>query len=228
MKDLIVHEKPKSPISEAYRSVRTNIQFANIDGEIKTIMFTSANKSEGKTTTVSNIAITMADAGHKVMIIDCDFRNPSIHRSFGISNKYGVTDILLKGKSYREYINCIATHDNLDVLTAGKIPRNPSELLYSKTMRKFIDELKGDYEYIMIDAPPILPVTDAAVMATYIDGIILVCASGVAEVESTKSAVESIQKVGGNIIGAVLNKIPVKQKKYHNYYYYDEKNSNSQ
>lgn len=223
MKQLIVHEKPKSPISEAYRSIRTNIQFANIDKEMKTIMFTSTNKSEGKTTTISNIAITMADAGHKVLVVDCDFRNPSVHKAFGISNKYGVTDILLKGKDHKEYLNHILSHENLDVLTVGKVPRNPSELLYSNAMRKLMEELKKDYDYVMVDAPPILPVTDATVMATYIDGVVLVCAAGVAEVDSTRKAVDSLKKVGANIIGAVLNRTPVKYKSYHNYYYYDDR-----
>lgn len=223
MKQLIVHEKPKSPISEAYRSIRTNIQFANIDKEMKTIMFTSTNKSEGKTTTISNIALTMADAGHRILVVDCDFRNPSIHKAFGITNKYGVTDVLLKGKDHKEYLNHIMTHDNLDVLTAGKVPRNPSELLYSNSMRKLMEEFKKDYDYVMVDSPPILPVTDATVMATYMDGVVLVCASGVAEVESTRKAVDSLKKVGANIIGAVLNRTPVKHKEYSNYYYYDER-----
>jgi capsular exopolysaccharide synthesis family protein len=219
---MIVHNKPKSPISEAYRSIRTNIQFANVDGEIKTIMFTSATKSEGKTTTISNIALTMADAGHRVLVLDCDFRNPSIHKSFGLTNKFGVTDILLKGVEYRNYVNKIKSYENLDVITVGKVPKNPSELLYSNAMKKFINRLKHDYDYIMIDTPPVIPVTDSAVMASYIDAIILVCASGVAEVENTRKAVESLKKVGGNIIGAVLNKAPIKQKDYHSYYHYGE------
>lgn len=227
MKNLIVHEKPKSPISEAYRSIRTNIQFANIDKEIKTIMFTSTSKSEGKTTTVSNVALTMADAGHKVLVIDCDFRNPSVHKMFSLTNKYGVTDLLLKEKDYKEYLNRIATHENLDVLTAGKVPRNPSELLYSNAMKKLIVALKQDYDYVMVDAPPILPVTDATVMATYIDGVVIVCASGVAEVESVNKAVDSLKKVGANIIGAILNKTPIKYKEYSNYYYYDDRKRES-
>lgn len=224
---LIVHTKPKSPISEAYRRIRTNIQFSDLDGDVKTIMFTSSIKGEGKTTTISNVALTLADAGHKVMLLDCDFRNPSIHKEFGISNKNGITDILLLKKDYKEYVNTTIEHEKLDVLTVGKVPSNPSELLSSQAMKNFINKLKDDYDYVLIDTPPVLPVTDATVISTYTDRVVLVCLSGKAQIEVTKRAVESLQKVDANILGVILNKIPVKTMQYHNMYYYEKNESNT-
>ncbi len=220
LNELIVHTKPKSPISEAYRGIRTNIQFSDLDDKSKTIMFTSGVKSEGKTTTVSNVALTMSDAGHRVVLLDCDFRNPSVHKAFGISNKYGITDILLKKVDYKEYVNTILGHEKLDVITVGRVPSNPSELLYSDSMKNFIAKLKEDYDYVIVDTPPVMPVTDATIMSTYIDRVVLVCLSGKAEIETTKKAVESLKKVGANILGVVLNKTSVKGSGYHNLYYY--------
>lgn len=217
-KGLVLKENPRSPIAESYRSIRTNIQFANIDGDVRTILFTSSNKSEGKTSTISNIALTMADAGHRVILIDCDFRNSSIHKAFNITNKYGVTDILLKEEEYGKHIHRVGANKNLDVLTAGQSPSNPSELLYSKSMKKFIDRLGEDYEYILVDTPPVTPVTDATVMSTYIDGVILVCSAGRTEIDSLRKTVEALRKVESNIIGVILNKTPSKGKK--SYYYY--------
>lgn len=217
-KGLVLRENPRSPIAESYRSIRTNIQFANIDGDLKTILFTSSNKSEGKTSTISNIALTMADAGHKVILIDCDFRNSSIHKAFNLTNKHGVTDILLKEEEYAKNIHRVGANRNLDLLTAGQSPSNPSELLYSKSMKKFIDKLKEDYEYVLVDTPPITPVTDATVMSSYIDGVILVCSAGKTEIESLKRAVEALRRVESNIIGVILNKVPSKGNK--SYYYY--------
>lgn len=219
MKELIVHNRPKSPISEAYRSIRTNIQFANVDGKLKTILVTSPTTGEGKTTTLSNVAMTLADAGNSVLIIDCDLRKPRIHKFFEISNEKGLTDILLKGRDYKEYVYH-SEHTGLHIITSGKIPTNPSELLNSKAMRSFIEKMKNDFDYIFVDSPPVLPVTDAAVMSRYIDAVILVCASGQIEIEAAKRATESLKKVEANILGAVINKIPIKENRYSSYYYY--------
>lgn len=219
MKELIVNNNPKSPITEAYKSLRTNIQFANVDGDVKTLIFTSATSSEGKTTTLSNVALTLADLGYKVLVMDCDLRKPRIHRVFEISNAEGLTDMLLSGKDYRSYL-AKDLYSNLDVLPSGKIPTNPSEILSSEKMKNFTEKLKEDYDYILIDTPPLLPVTDAAIVASYIDGVILVCASGVIEIEGAKKAKDSLEKVKANVLGVVLNKVPIKGQKYSNYYYY--------
>lgn len=219
MKELIVNTKPKSPISESYRSIRTNIQFANLDKNLQTIMVTSPTAGEGKTTTLSNVALAMADAEHRVLIVDCDMRKPRIHKVFEISNTYGMAEILLGGGDYKKALNP-TSNENLYIITAGKIPSNPSELLYSNAMKNLIQNLKKDFEYIFIDAPPVVPVTDAAIMSNYVDGVILVCASGVIEIELAQKAKESLENVNANILGVVLNKINTKNDKYSSYYYY--------
>lgn len=219
MKELIVNTKPKSPISESYRSIRTNIQFANLDKNLQTIMVTSPTAGEGKTTTLSNVALAMADADHRVLIVDCDMRKPRIHKVFEISNIYGMAEILLHGGDYKKALNP-TSNENLYIITAGKIPSNPSELLYSNAMKTLIQNLKKDFEYIFINAPPVVPVTDAAIMSNYVDGVILVCASGVIEIELAQKAKESLENVNANILGVVLNKINTKNDKYSSYYYY--------
>lgn len=182
-------------------------------------MVTSSTAGEGKTTTLCNVAATLADSGYKVIIIDCDLRKPRIHKFFGISNHAGITDILLKGDAYEDYLHK-SFHKNISVIPSGNIPTNPSELLNSTAMRKFIDRLKENYDYIFIDTPPVVPVTDAVIMSTYIDRVILVCASGSLEIDMAKKAKESLDRVGANILGVVLNKIPVNASKYQYYYYY--------
>ncbi|MDD3417094.1 MAG: CpsD/CapB family tyrosine-protein kinase [Lachnospiraceae bacterium] len=222
MKELIVHNSSKSPVSEAYRGIRTNIQFANVDNNIKTILMTSSAPGEGKTTTLCNVAMTMADAGHKVIIIDCDLRKPRIHKFFEVSNRVGITDILLKGEDFKSFLRG-GFHPNLEIITSGKIPSNPSEILYSNAMKNLIEKIKMEYDYVFIDTPPVIAVTDAVIMSQYIDGVVLVCSSGKTEVEMVKKAKESLAKVNANILGVVLNKIPLKGQKYANYYYYSNK-----
>ncbi len=219
MEELIVLKNSKSPIAEAYRSIRTSIQFANIDGKLKTVMFTSASAGEGKTTTLANVALTLADAGHRVILVDGDLRKPRIHKIFELSNQMGLTDMLLEGKSYGNYIYK-AVYPGLDILTAGKIPKNPSEILLSQSMQQFLQRLREDYDYILVDAPPVLPVTDAVLMSAYIDGLVLVCASGQIQIEGAQRAKAELEKAKANILGVVLNKLPMKEQKYSHYYYY--------
>lgn len=224
MKELIVFNKPKSPVSEAYRSIRTNIQFANIDKNIKSIMVTSSTKSEGKTTTLSNLAITMADMGKKVIIVDCDLRRPRIHKVFGLTNIGGVSDVLLNSAYYTDYIKNTEIK-NLDILTAGQIPSNPSEMMSSNSMRKLLDKIKADYDYMFIDAPPVAIVTDATILSTIADGVIMVCSSGSIEIELAKTAKQALENVGANILGVVLNKVNLESRSsYYSYYYqyYDQ------
>jgi len=223
MKDIIVHNHPKSSISEAYRAIRTNIEFANIDKNIRTILVTSTTPGEGKTTTLANIAATMTQNGERVLVIDCDMRKPRVHKLFGISNKKGLADMLRKEHNYVDYIQRVEDL-NLDVLTAGKIPTNPSELLHSNAMKNLITALKEEYDYIFLDTPPVTPVTDATILSGYIDGVILVVASGTVDIDLTKRAVQSMTKVGANILGVVINKMKVESaKQYQTYYYYQSK-----
>lgn len=217
---IITYENPKSPVSEAYRTLRTNIQFSNIDKNIKSIVMTSTGPGEGKSTTSANLAVTMAQNNKKVLLIDCDFRKPRVHKYFGISNSKGVTSILSEDLDYKEVLHSTDIGSSLDVLTSGPIPPNPSELLGSKKMKSFLEMVEEDYDMVLIDSPPVGMVTDAAVLSTIADGVILVCAVGQAIIEAVQNAKALLQKVNANILGVVLNKVPVGEGRYYKYHYY--------
>ncbi len=213
--------KPKSSISEAFRMLRTNLRFTRVDKEVKTILFTSANQDEGKTSTVACLAITMAQEGKRILLIDCDFRNPSIHKFFEISNANGLTTSLVTDASYTESIQRMK-NTKFDVLTAGPIPPNPSELLGSSKMKEILDSASRSYDTILIDAPPVIPVTDASVLGQIVDGVVIIASSGELKKDMAVNTKEQLEKVGANILGVVLNKV-----KYHSkeqYYYYSNDN----
>ena len=226
MKKLISIKNPKSPISEAYRGIRTSIEFSNIDKDLKTITVTSTRQNEGKSTVIANLAVTFANLDKKVLILDGDLRNPSVHKMFGISNIRGITDILMNNKSFAECTHCTDVN-NLHVLTCGAIPPNPSEMLSSRRMKEFIQSIKENYDYIFIDAPPIGIVTDAGIISTYTDGCIFVVGSNDVDIEHAKLAKERLESVGANILGTVLNKMELKgsDNYYYNYYYQDQNES---
>lgn len=217
---LITHNKPKSPISEAYRTLRTNIQFSSLDKDIKTITVTSSGPGEGKSTVMTNLAVTMAQTGKKVIIIDCDLRKPKIHKVFEVQNNIGFTTVLVENTDYKKVARHVDGIDGLDIMPSGPIPPNPSELLGSKKSKDFFEKLKADYDIILIDAPPVGVVTDAAILSTYVDGVILVAGFGQVEVEAIKRTKELLDKVNAPILGVVLNKVPVATGKYYGKYYY--------
>lgn len=222
---LITLRNPKSPISEAYRTLRTNIQFSNVDKELKTIIVTSAVPEEGKSTTVSNLAIAMAQAGKKVVLIDCDFRKPILHKRFFLSNIEGLTNVLVAEKGIYEVIQFPQGIENLSVITSGPIPPNPAELLDSKKMETVLKELKDKVDIILMDSPPVGVVTDAAILSTIVDGTLLTIAHKKTEIEMVQTAVGLLDKVGANIIGTVLTQIDMTDKsayQYGNYEYYGE------
>ena len=220
MSKIISIKKPKSPISECYRGIRTSIEFSNLDKEMKVINITSSIKNEGKTTVITNLAVNFANLEKKVLLLEGDLRNPSIHRMFEISNTIGLTDILLDNKEFAECVHCTDVK-NLHVLTCGSIPPNPSEILSSKKMKEFINELKEDYDYIFIDTPPIGVVTDAGIISNYSDGSVFVVGSKQCDIEMAKLAKQKLEGVGAHIIGAVLNKFESEGSSYsyYNYYY---------
>jgi len=215
---IIVNTDAKSPIAEAYRVLRTNIQYSNIDKQIKTIVVTSSGPMEGKTTTVINLAVTFAYAGNKTLLIDSDLRRPKIHEFFMLTNKRGLTNLIASRGEYKDYV-LLSEIQNLDILTSGTIPPNPSEVLSSNAMKEFIRKASEDYDMVLIDAPPVGIVTDAAIISTYVDGTILVANSGQVEIEAIKRAKELLNHVNANIIGVVLNKVR-KNNKDNNYSYY--------
>lgn len=213
---LIVKKDPKSPVSEAYRSIRTNIKFSNVDGNIKKILVTSSIASEGKSTTISNIACTLADEGNKVLIIDCDLRKPTLHKKFSVRNHMGLMDILINRADYKEYKQNI--YAKLDIITSGKIPSNPSEVLGSKSMKQLINKMEEDYDYILIDSAPIAAVTDPLIISNYVDGVILVIEAGRTPIDVVKNSTEKLKQVSANIIGTILNRVEINSR--NNMYYY--------
>ena len=223
LEKIISIRKPKSPISESYRGIRTSIEFSNLDKEMKVITITSSMQNEGKTTVIANLAVSFANLEKKVLLLEGDLRNPSVHRMFNISNINGLTDILLKDKAFAECVHCTEVK-NLHVLTCGAMPPNPSEILSSKKMKEFITSLREYYDYIFIDAPPIGIVTDAGIISTYSDGCVFVVGSKQCDIEMAKIAKKRLEDVGANIIGAVLNKFEAEGNgyNYYNYYYQHE------
>lgn len=215
-----------SPIAEAYRKVRTNLQFMNLDRNLKKVMVTSAGPSEGKSSVTGNLGLSLAGAGHKVLIVDCDFRKPRQHRFFGVSNAVGAMEVLLGEEAIKEVIQK-TEEDYLDLLTTGQIPPNPSEVLGSKRFVDMIGDLEEDYDFILLDTPPVGMVTDAAVLSRMVDGTILVAAVGHEDIRALEQAKIQLEDVGGKILGVIMNKVPVDEGGYYgyiyNHYYYGEK-----
>jgi len=216
---LIAHTNPKSPISEAYRTLRTNIQFSSLDKPLKTIVVTSSGPGEGKTTTTINLAITMAQSGSRVLLIDGDLRKPKLHKIFRVNNVIGLTNVLVNELDYTQGVSKTDI-DGLEVLPAGVIPPNPSELLSSNRMKQFLAKVKQDYDFVLVDTPPAAVVTDASILSAIVDGTLLVCASGQVPIEAATRAKGLLENVNANIIGVVLNKIPINERNYSQYYYY--------
>ena len=213
----VMEKAPKSIDAEAYRSLRSNIEYSSFDDEYRAIVVTSSVPGEGKTTTSGNLALSLAQSGNKVLLVDCDMRKPSIHKKFKISNMSGTAELLLRKESFEDVANFY--NENLTIITAGKIPPNPSEMLSSRAMTAFIKEMKKEFKYIILDTPPLQAVTDAQVLSTKADGVLLVVRAGSTKREMVLNSVDLIKKVHGKIIGTVLNGV---ENKKNNYYYYGE------
>ena len=213
----VMEKAPKSIDAEAYRSLRSNIEYSSFDDEYRVIVVTSSVPGEGKSTTAGNLAIALAQSGNSVLLVDCDMRKPSIHKKFKISNAAGTAELLLRKKLFEEVAN--KYNENLTIITAGKIPPNPSEMLASRAMTAFIEEMKKEFKYIILDTPPLQAVTDAQVLSTKADGVLLVVKAGSTKREMVLNSVDLIKKVQGKVIGTVLNGV---ENKKNNYYYYGE------
>lgn len=202
---LVTYYEPKCHVSEIYRMLRTSINFANVDTELKTIVVTSSGNGEGKSTSVSNLAISMVRMGYRVLLVDADLRNPSIHTIFNIDNNYGLTNVLMGGKI--EYMVQGISSLPIDILPSGSLAANPSEMLGSNRMKWFLEECKKDYDIVLIDSSPIGLVTDSAILSSICDGTIMVVAAGEVQIEEVIKSKELMDKVRGKILGVVLNKI---------------------
>ncbi len=229
---LVTHFDPKSTVSEAYRTLRTNILFSGVqvsnsnDKQGKIFVVTSSSPKEGKSTTISNLAITIAQGGQRVLLVDTDLRRPVIHSIFGFNKEPGLTNYLV-GRAQLDDIVRHSPIDNLDIITSGTIPPNPSELIGTQKMKEFLAEIRSKYDIILHDSPPVIAVTDPQVLSKMTDGVIVIISSGQTQIELAERAIESIQKVNSTIIGFVLNNLDVqntfgsyyKYYRYYNYYY---------
>ncbi len=214
---LITYENSKSPEAEAIKVLRTNLQFVGVDKPMKTILFTSTGPDEGKSLVLANLAVALGQTEKRVLVIDCDLRLPVQHKIFNISNLHGVTNTFAEEGSYRQHVQKTQT-EGVDLLAAGPIPPNPSELLGSERFTKLLDELKEEYDYILVDAPPVLAVTDASLLSTKADGVITVVLSGQTQINRAKEAKEQLVRSKAHLVGVILN--GVERSKGENYYYY--------
>ncbi|RDY71699.1 capsular biosynthesis protein [Halobacillus trueperi] len=218
-RNIIANENPKSPIAEQFRTIRTNLQFTTVDSELETMLVTSASPSEGKSITTANTATVFAQQGKKTLLIDADLRKPTVHYTFRVSNTSGLSNYLV-GKQQVTDLARETDVENLDVITCGPIPPNPSELLGSNKMKQFIEEAKQTYDMIVFDTPPVLAVTDSQVLSNFVDGVLLVVRSKQTEKEAAVKAKETLEQAKANILGVVLNDQDLKSSNY--YYYYGQ------
>lgn len=217
-RELITVLKPKSPISEQYRTIRTNLEFTAVDDELQTMVITSSSSGEGKSTTSSNLAVVYAQQGKRVLLVDCDMRRPTAHFTFRLSNGIGLSTVLAKKTTVDK-----ATHttqiENLDLIAAGPIPPNPSELLSSKMMDRVLEELKANYDVIILDAPPMMQVADTRLLARKVDGVVLVVGCDKSDRQMVVKAKEQLILADAHILGVVLNKREPQGSDDHYYYY---------
>lgn len=216
----LVDKDPKSIAAESYRVLRTSLEYSSIDKPLKSIVVTSSEPGEGKSTVAGNLASIISQNDKKVIIIDCDLRKPTIHKKLEISNAIGLTEYIVGKNDLNNVIQVLS--ENFSVITSGKIPPNPSEILASKAMEKLLKALSICYDYVILDTPPLRAVTDAQVLAGKCDGTVMVVRAEATSKDSIMKAYKELEKVRANVLGAVLNGIKGNNKSY---YYYEEKNT---
>ncbi len=207
-KELITISDPRSPISEAYRSLRTNLSFYSVDRPIRTLVVTSPTAGAGKSTTVANLAVTMAQSGRRTILVDCDLRRPQLHEFFNLPNGEGLTNAILDENAVPAIQ--ATTVENLWLLTSGPKPPNPADLLGSKQTDRVIRTLIEQADIVLFDAPPVLGLTDAAVLGAKVDGALLVVKAGKTRRDHAAQAKELLEKAKVNIVGATLTNAPRK------------------
>ena len=219
MSEIISHKNPKSIIAESVKILRTNLQFSNVDGNLKTVMITSSVPGEGKSFTSSNLAVAFSQLGQKVLLVDCDMRRGVQHKQFTVSNTNGLSDLLIDSTAdYIKYMKPTKV-DNLYVVTAGTVPPNPSELLSSKSFENFINGAREIFDMIIFDLPPVTVVPDAAIVATKVDKTVIVSRIKVTPMEELEKTKKMLENVGANIAGVVVNGVKTSGKKYYGKYY---------
>ena len=203
---------PTSPASEAYRTLRTNLIYSFVDSPPKVIVLTSPGPGEGKSTTCANLGVVLAQAGRRVLIIDCDFRKPVMHKFFGMRNLLGVVDVLAGERELHE----VATQptEGLTVIPVGHIPPNPTELLSTQRFKQLLTSVREDFDYVLIDAPPVAVVSDPVILATQGDGVLLVLDAQNTRKSTLRQALRSLGTVGANVLGTVMNNVEASNETY--------------
>jgi non-specific protein-tyrosine kinase len=214
---LVTLTSPRSPVSEAYRTLRTNLEFSSLDEPLKTMVVTSPGPEEGKSTTLANLAVTLAHAEKRVILVDCDLRRPSQHEIFGLSNDVGLTTMVVDENTMQDPPLLETGVEGLRLVPSGPLPPNPSELVGSRRMGEIIGTLSELADLVLFDAPPVIAVTDAAVLASRVDGVLLVIKAGTTKRDHAKRAKELLDKVNAHVVGAVLNNIKM-DTSYYSYY----------
>lgn len=218
--NLITHLDPKSPVAEAFRTLRTNLQFSALDRELRTLLVTSPGPGEGKSMVIANLAVAIAQSGKSVILVDADLRKPVIHKRFGLDNDVGLTNILVHGPA--ESVLRDVGIPNLQVVTSGPRPPNPAEMLDSAMMEKTRDFFKERADFVLFDSPPVVAVTDAALLSQKVDGVLLVVRLGSVEREAALQAKTLLKNVQAPVLGLVVNNIPSSSGYYYYYYYSHE------
>lgn len=224
--NIISITNPKSVEAEAYRTLRTNLQFSSVDKELQTIVITSSNSSEGKSTTICNLAVSFAQIGKRVLIIDGDLRRPRLHKYLNVPNIDGLSNVLAQHVPVEKVLR--ETMLDIKVLTCGPIPPNPSELLSSNRFKELLEQLKMEFDLILIDAPPVGVVTDAAILSTLVDGTLMVVASHKTDREHALRSLKLLNNVGARMLGTVLTMMPADRSGYYGFQYYDYSEEQSQ
>jgi non-specific protein-tyrosine kinase len=207
--DLITLNDPMAPASEAYRSLRMNLQVASLDRQLRTVLITSPGPSEGKSTCLANLAVTMAQLEQRVLAVDCDLRRPHLHVLLGLKNEAGFTNMMLDERAFQSPPLQATAVADLRALTSGPLPPRPADLLGSRRMELLIARLLEEADVLLFDAPPMMAAADAAVLATKVDGVLLVVSAGETKRESVQRSIEQLRKVNANVLGAVLNNAPL-------------------
>jgi non-specific protein-tyrosine kinase len=223
--ELVVLAHPRSPNAEAFRKLAANIRFSSLDQPVRTLLVTSPSSQEGKSIVLANLAAAMAGSGQRIVVVDADLRLPRLHQVFKLDDEQGLTDSLINSSSDG---NLQSTKmEGLKVITSGKLPPNPVEVVGSARMRKFLEELEEKTDLVIIDSPPVLPVADAAILTSLVDGVILVVRAGQTRQRAVQQAVKSLRQAGAQLIGIVLNAVPHTTDGYNSYYRYEREDNKS-
>lgn len=207
LNELVTISEPRSAVSEAYRTLRTNLDFASLDQACKTLVVTSAGVGEGKSTTLANLAVVSAQAGRRVILVDADLRRPTLHQVFGLDNEQGLTTAMMDESALASPPLQAAGVQGLSVLTSGPLPPNPADLMGSRRMEEVIAALAEQADQVLFDTPPVVAVTDAAVLATKVDGVLLVISAGKTRREYARTAVQRLEQINARLVGTVLTNV---------------------